>query len=272
MLRLILCLPFLSCLGDVSRFISPLELNNESSNDSIVINALVSPSHSHVTPTIFSGEKNYTQKFFLDQDFLEAKMGEAILHRYQCNGTIKAQATRVWNPVKLSSNFILKIVDCMPDELAPSSFIRFELWDEGKLIGKFGEPFRLSHVVDVMVLREPISRGQVPELSHFTTKPIDILRGYADAIPANTSLEGYQMSSAVSIGSPLKWSNLSKVNLVRRGDVVDVFASGGGIFITMKGVSLDDGVQGGVIKIRNISSDKEFFAKVLNKNSVKVNL
>jgi flagella basal body P-ring formation protein FlgA len=70
----------------------------------------------------------------------------------------------------------------------------------------------------------------------------------------------------------LKWSNLSKVNLVRRGDVVDVFASGGGIFITMKGVSLDDGVQGGVIKIRNISSDKEFFAKVLNKNSVKVNL
>jgi flagella basal body P-ring formation protein FlgA len=80
------------------------------------------------------------------------------------------------------------------------------------------------------------------------------------------------MSSAVSIGSPLKWSNLSKVNLVRRGDVVDVFASGGGIFITMKGLSLDDGVQGGVIKIRNISSDKEFFAKVLNKNSVKVNL
>ena len=42
----------------------------------------------------------------------------------------------------------------MPDELAPSSFIRFELWDEGKLVGKFGEPFRLSHVVDVMVLQE----------------------------------------------------------------------------------------------------------------------
>ena len=58
---------------------------------------------------------------------------------------------------------------------------------------------------------------------------------------------------------------------VHRGDVVDVFASGGGIFITMKGVS-EDGVQGGMIKIFNITSDKEFFAKVLNKNSVKVNL
>ena len=109
MFRLILGLPFLSCFGDVSRFISPMELNNESSNDSIVINAFVSPSHSNVSPTIRSEEKFYSKKFLLDQGFLEAKMGEAILHRYQCNGTIKAQATRVWNPVKLSSNFILKI-------------------------------------------------------------------------------------------------------------------------------------------------------------------
>ena len=69
------------------------------------------------------------------------------------------------------------------------------------------------------------------------------------------------MASTVSVGSPLKWSNLSKINLVRRGDVVDVFASGGGIFITMKGISLDDGVKGGMIKVRNITSDKEFFCK-----------
>ena len=40
----------------------------------------------------------------------------------------------------------------------------------------------------------------------------------------------------------------------------------------MKGVSLDNGVQGGTVRIRNLSSDKEFQAKVLNRNSVKVNL
>ena len=160
----------------------------------------------------------------------------------------------------------------MPDELSASSFIRFEVWDQGKLVSRHGEPFRLAHIVDVMVLREPLTRGQVPTGDKLTTQPVDLLRGNSDAIPANTSLEGFQMANSVSIGSPLKWSNLSKVNLVHRGDVVDVFASGGGIFITMKGVSLEDGVQGGMIKVRNITSDKEFFAKVLNKNSVKVNL
>ena len=105
MLRLILGLPILYCLGDVSRFINPIEFNDDSSKDSIFINAFVSPSHSNVSSTMRFEEKNYSRTFFLDQDFLEAKMG-AILHRYQCNGTIKAQATRAWNPVKLSSNFM----------------------------------------------------------------------------------------------------------------------------------------------------------------------
>ena len=35
---------------------------------------------------------------------------------------------------------------------------------------------------------------------------------------------------------------------------------------------MDDGVEGGIVRIKNISSDKEFQAKVLNENSVKVHL
>lgn len=271
---LFVALPFLPCLGDVSRFLSPLDLESGINNSGTIIksNAVISPSFSGFQERSVTAFSSESESFILNQHILETKIGEAILHRHQCNGSIRAQITRQWKPLKISSSFILKVIDCIPDELSPSSFIRFEIWDMGKLIGQFGEPFRLGHIVDVMVLRESISRGQIPSNSILTTKPMDVLRGHADAIPANTVLDGYQMASTVSVGSPLKWSNLSKINLVRRGDVVDVFASGGGIFITMKGISLDDGVKGGMIKIRNISSDKEFFAKVLNKNSVKVNL
>ena len=77
---------------------------------------------------------------------------------------IRAQITRQWKPLQISSSFILKVIDCMPDELSPSSFIRFEIWDMGKLVDSHGEPFRLGHIVDVMVLRESISRGQVQVL------------------------------------------------------------------------------------------------------------
>ena len=53
---------------------------------------------------------------------------------------------------------------------------------------------------------------------------------------------------------------------------MDVFASGKGIYVTMKGMAMDDGVEGGIVRIKNISSDKEFQAKVLNENGVKVHL
>ena len=50
-------------------------------------------------------------------------------------------------------------------------------------------------------------------------------------------------------------------------------ASGNGIYVTMKGMALEDGVEGGLVKIKNLSSDKTFsYAKVLNENSVKVHL
>ena len=40
----------------------------------------------------------------------------------------------------------------------------------------------------------------------------------------------------------------------------------------MKGMALEDGVEGGIVTIKNLSSKKEFPAKVLNQNSVKVHL
>ncbi len=270
MFRIFLLIPFFSVFGDVSRFLEPIQIQPQSTNfeqsSFPKVSAFVSPAINQ------NSSLPVEENFYFDQSLLEKKIGDAILHRYQCDGKVLAKATRFWKPIEISPNFILKISDCMPDELSSSSFIRFEVWDQGKLVGKFGEPFRFSHVVEVMVARDQLNRGQRPSPTKLAIKEIDILRGHAGSVSANSSLEGYQMASNLSIGSPLKWNNLSKVNLIRRGDIVDVFASGGGIFITMKGVCLDDGVEGGLVKIRNITSDKEFFAKVLNKSSVKVNL
>ena len=65
---------------------------------------------------------------------------------------------------------------------------------------------------------------------------------------------------------------LSKATVIRKGQVVDVFASGNGIYVTMKGIALEDGLLDSSVRIKNISSDKEFQAKVLSENSVKVHL
>jgi len=51
-----------------------------------------------------------------------------------------------------------------------------------------------------------------------------------------------------------------------------VFASGNGIYVTMKGIALEPGVKDSTVRVKNISSEKEFRAKVLDGNSVKVHL
>ena len=43
---------------------------------------------------------------------------------------------------------------------------------------------------------------------------------------------------------------------LRKGQVVDVFASGHGIYVTMKGLVLEDGSLDSFVRIKNLSSEK----------------
>ena len=101
---------------------------------------------------------------------------------------------------------------------------------------------------------------------------MDVLKQHVGAVPSGTDLKGYELGVNLRENSLLKWNHLTKVALVKKGEIVDVFASGNGIYISMKVMALENGVEGGIVKVRNLSSDKEFQAKVLNEKSVKVQL
>ena len=267
----LLILPIFSwvLLGDVSRFLTPLDISPK--GDSSVIyksSAFVSPFPSGQK----ENEKLQQKKLIVDRVILEKYLSEALAYRYQASGDVVAYVTREWKPMELSSNFLLKIKDCVPDELVVSSFVRFDLWDQGLLVGEFAVPIRMSHMVDVYFTSSPILRGHRLDPSFLTSRKVDVLKQFAGSVPTSSKLSSYQSNANLRSGSSLKWNQLSKVALVRKGKIVDVFASGKGIYVTMKGMAMDDGVEGGIVRIKNISSDKEFQAKVLNENSVKVHL
>ena len=274
-IRLLFVIPICISFGDVSKLLNPISISSNISNDPssrVKSSALIAPRSISLDSSRFHNQSQSASVISLDISEVERNLSNALQNRYQSGGTISVKLTRHWSALSVSPNYILKIVDCMPDELSASSFIRFEVWDEGKLVIKSGEPVRIAHFVDVYVAKKKLPRGTNLSSEAFTTHSVDMLRQHAGAVPAVSSLSSFELSNSVNVGAPLKWSNLTKVNLVKRGEIVDVFASGGGIYITMKGVCLDDGVQGGTVRIKNLSSDKEFHAKVLNQNSVKVNL
>ena len=267
----------LSLMGDVSRFLDPIRIKPSQVQPSFTINqkttALIAPLYSEGrTFPEFSSSDREVKEVFLTREMLEFKLGELLGYRYQASGKVVAYVTRQWTPIRLSSNFILKIRDCMPDNLSPSTFVRFTIWDHGSNIGEFAEPIRMSHFLNCLFTKNLSARGSKLLSQNFSDRPVDVLKQHAGAVPSGTDLKGYELAVNLRDNSILKWNHLTKVALVKKGEIVDVFASGNGIYISMKGMALENGVEGGIVKVRNLSSEKEFQAKVLNEKSVKVQL
>ena len=267
----------LSLMGDVSRFLDPIRIKPSQVQPSFTITqkttASIAPLYSEGrTFPEFSSSDREVKEVFLTREMLEFKLGELLGYRYQASGKVVAYVTRQWTPIRLSSNFILKIRDCMPDNLSPSTFVRFTIWDHGLNIGEFAEPIRMSHFLNCLYTKNLSARGSKLLSQNFSDRPVDVLKQHAGAVPSGTDLKGYELAVNLRDNSILKWNHLTKVALVKKGEIVDVFASGNGIYISMKGMALENGVEGGIVKVRNLSSEKEFQAKVLNEKSVKVQL
>lgn len=254
----------------VERFLKPISFPSHA-GDGIQkkTSAFFSNSHSSHTSSSHISDSGSQS---LDRSMLEARLSELLKHRYQVEGKVLAFLGREWTPLKVSSNFQVKIRDCNPEELVGSTFARFSIWDKGQKKGDFSMPLRLAHMQDVLFSKVPLTRGATPTLGSFELREVDVLKSHANSVPASAKLSGYQIDSNLKPGNPLKWNLLSKTTLIEKGDLVNVFASGNGIYVTMKGVALENGVKDSTVRVKNISSNKEFSAKVLDGNSVKVHL
>ena len=182
----LLILPIFSwvLLGDVSRFLTPLDISPK--GDSSVIyksSAFVSPIPSGQK----ENEKLQQKKLIVDRVILEKYLSEALAYRYQASGEVVAYVTREWKPMELSSNFLLKIKDCVPDELVVSSFVRFDLWDQGLLVGEFAVPIRMSHMVDVFHFISNLERASLGSILSDLRK-VDVLKQFAGSVPTSSKL------------------------------------------------------------------------------------
>jgi flagella basal body P-ring formation protein FlgA len=206
----------------------------------------------------------------LDAELLEKKIASVLSHRYQASGYVLARLSREWKPLNVPVDWEFKFQQSIPDELSANAFVRFSISSDGLDLGEWGYPVKCSQMVDVAVAKVPLNRGNriTPDL--LSSRIMDALGSGANCVLSDARLNGYQVASSLKPGTVLKWGHLSKVTLVRKGQVVNVFASGKGIFVEMKGQAMEDGVEGSFVRIRNISSNREFQAKVLNENSVKV--
>lgn len=262
-----LALSSFSLEGDVTRLLEPLDLSSlRPAQSGETRSGFVAPVP--VVPKSFSAPSHAIVT--LDALSLEKRLSDALTNRYQAAGKVAVRLSREWKPLELPSGFEVRVLQATPDELSTNTFLRFAIIANGVKVGDWAYPLSCNQMVDVAFSKSYLNRGSRLTPESLTFRTVDVLRQGGNCVRSDARLNGYQLGVNLKPDSMLKWSQLSKVVLVRKGQVVNVFASGKGIYVEMKGQSLEDGVEGSFVRVKNLSSKREFQAKVLNENSVKV--
>ena len=115
---------------------------------------------------------------------------------------------------------------------------------------------------EVVVAKAPLARGKLLSATDLTTRMTDLsdLRQqyYEDA----SHISGMQLKRPLQAGSVLYGSMVKVPIAVRRGDKVVIVASRGSVNISVPGESLENGMPGEQIRVRNQQSQKVVHAWV----------
>ena len=115
------------------------------------------------------------------------------------------------------------------------------------------------------VSNSPLTPGDFQEKSVFSEKP----ENYFTNSP---QLVFYKINKPLREGDPIKFLDLTPINLVRVGQKVRVKLNNRGLILNGFGISTASGKLGQMIQLRNPKTNKVFAGKIINFNEVEVDL
>ncbi|MEN6332262.1 MAG: flagellar basal body P-ring formation chaperone FlgA [Smithella sp.] len=145
-----------------------------------------------------------------------------------------------------------------------------KLYNNGVLFRE--DPFRAR----IEVLREFVVSVKNMERNYVVgAEDVSLQKKWVRSIPLNSISDksdviGKLLCVSVRPNTEITSSMLKAVNAVRRGKIVQVVLDSGAINITTIGMAEEDGVEGSFVRVRNISSNKIIYARVVGESKVKV--
>ena len=191
--------------------------------------------------------------------------------RFVVEGELRVTLTRPWTAIPLPApEFFAECVQLPPGGLASVMQLTVRGVSGGKIIGEWPLQVRAEVWREVWLAPQRMDRGQMLQPSLLTARTVDILKEFNPPIAADQDLSGFELAQAVQAGKPISRKDLVERSLVRKGQFVDAVANEGGLNIRMRAQAMEAGPAGAVIRVRNLDSQKVFFAQVINENQVQV--
>jgi len=144
------------------------------------------------------------------------------------------------------------------------------IYDDGTLLREERVHVRMEVAMDVVVSTKFLPRDTV-----INTDDVKLVRKWFDQSPQNilTQIEdviGKQPYSDIRQNMEIKRNMLKSVKTIKRGKMVKIVLENGPLTIVTVGLSEEDGSRGDFIRVKNISSNKIVYAKVIDDSSVRI--
>lgn len=131
---------------------------------------------------------------------------------------------------------------------------------------------RLVWTRDVLVMVRSVPRGQPLVAEDFVTRPMRIAKPGVYAAQLSQAV-GRTSRKPLPQGKPVPLEFLSELPTAEKGKTVRIVVRRGGLVATAKGVLLDDGAVGAVVRVRRVDDKKVVIrARVLDSETVEVDV
>ena len=133
-------------------------------------------------------------------------------------------------------------------------------------------PIKISVFSAVSTISRPLPRGTAIQLSDLQLERRETSQLRNGYFESTDSIVGRVLKRSLPKGAVITPSNLEQNRIITRGSKVTIIARNNSITVKMSGKALDDAIEGGIVKVENLSSKRIIEAVALRPSVVEVQM
>ncbi len=126
--------------------------------------------------------------------------------------------------------------------------------------------------VPVIILKRPVLNKSILSEEDIEVELKPLSRLLQDVILDKNSVLGKEVRMSLKAGTILRYSHLERPVIIKRNQIVYIIVRGKNFVVKARGLALQEGREGASIKVKNISSKKILWGKVISPEEVEVSL
>jgi flagella basal body P-ring formation protein FlgA len=202
-------------------------------------------------------------------DQLVAALERDLTGYFRLDGDLELQMLRPWTPPATAAANWDVVVTEYPQMPSGTMVVRVSVKGDGAAVDDTTLVLKAALWRDAWFARQPLTAGATFDPAVLEARRVDCFRE-RNALPASAGDRSFVFARQVPADRLLSWNDIARRPLVRKGEIVDVVASEGMLYVTLRALALENGAEGEIVVVRNLESRKDISAVVVSDNRVEV--